>query len=225
MGYVHEKLGDRPDLIAKVTPRQAPMVRRGVVDNGFYEAIKRDNVELVTDGINRITETGIISKDGKERKFEILVLGAGFKVSQYLWPVNYVGTEGITLEKAWKKYGARSYLGMVMPDYPNFFMSYGPNHQPRTGSLFSSSEHWARYQSQALVGMIERGAKSMVVKKEVFDQYNQRLDEATKKIVWESEGAGFFINEHGRQGVNMPWTNAEYHPMVRKVNFDDFDMN
>jgi hypothetical protein len=22
----------------------------------------------------------------------------------------------------------------------------------------------------------------------------------------------------------MPWTNAEYHPMIRKVNFDDFDM-
>ena len=224
MAYIHEKLGDRPDLMAKVTPKQAPMVRRGVVDNGFYDAIKRDNVELVTDGIERITETGIISKGGKERKFDMLVLGAGFKVSQYLWPVKYVGTEGMTLEKAWKKDGARSYLGMAMPNYPNFFMSYDPNHQPRTGSLFSFSEHWARYISQALVGMIERGAKSMVINQEVFDKYNERLDAAVKKIVWESEGAGYFINEHGRQGVNMPWTNADYHPMIKKVNFEDFDM-
>jgi 4-hydroxyacetophenone monooxygenase len=48
--FIHSKLGDRPDLIAKVTPTSAPFVRRIVVDNGFYDTIKRDNVELVTDG-------------------------------------------------------------------------------------------------------------------------------------------------------------------------------
>jgi hypothetical protein len=34
-GYIHKKLSDRLDLLAKVTPKQAPMVRRGVADNGF----------------------------------------------------------------------------------------------------------------------------------------------------------------------------------------------
>ena len=55
----------------------------------------------------------------------------------------------------------------------------------------------------------------MEVKKEVFDEYNGRLDEAVKGIILESEGAGYFVNEHERQGANMPWTNQEYHPMEK----------
>lgn len=112
---------------------------------------------------------------------------------------------------------------MAMPNYPNLFTLYGPNHQPRGGSLPSYSEMWSRYAVSSIVYMIERGSKSMEVKKEVFDKYNTELDLQTKKIIWESEGASYFVNEHGRQAVNMPWTTSEYHPMIRKVNHDDFN--
>lgn len=222
--FINEKFADRPDLRAKVTPKQAPMVRRLVVDNGFYDALKRDNVGLITDNIETITETGIKTKDGKERKYDMIVLGAGFKTSQYLWPVDYTGTDGMTLTKAWKKDGARSYLGMTMPHYPNLFTLYGPNHQPRGGSLYSYGEMWARYAVASIAGMIERGAKAMEVKKDVFDEYQARLDKGNKKIIWESEGSAYYVNEHGRQAVNMPWTTAEYHPLIRSVNFDDYDL-
>lgn len=109
------EIGDRPDLMEKMMPKYAPMVRRLVVDNGFLHALKQDNVELVSTNIERITENGIVTKDGREKKFDLIVLGCGFKTSQYLWPVNYVGREGMTLEKAWIKDGARSYKGMTMP--------------------------------------------------------------------------------------------------------------
>jgi 4-hydroxyacetophenone monooxygenase len=167
------------------------MVRRLVVDNGFYDALKRDNVGLITDNIETITETGIKTKDGKERKYDMIVLGAGFKTSQYLWPVDYTGTDGMTLTKAWKKDGARSYLGMTMPHYPNLFTLYGPNHQPRGGSLYSYGEMWARYAVASIAGMIERGARSMEIKKNVFDEYQASLDKGNKKIIWESEGAAY----------------------------------
>lgn len=222
--FINEKFSDRPDLLAKVTPKQAPMVRRLVVDNGFYDSLKRDNVSLITDGIEKITEKGIMTKDGKEIEYDMIVLGAGFKTSQYLWPVDYTGTQGMTLTKAWKKDGARSYLGMTMPHYPNLFTLYGPNHQPRGGSLYSYGEMWARYAVASIVGMIQRGASSMEVKRDVFDTYQEKLDKANKKIIWESEGAAYYVNEHGRQAINMPWTTAEYHPMIVKPNFDDYDL-
>jgi hypothetical protein len=43
------EIGEREDLIRKVTPKAAPFIRRIVVDNGFYDAIKQENVELNTD--------------------------------------------------------------------------------------------------------------------------------------------------------------------------------
>lgn len=218
------EIGDRPDLMEKMMPKYAPMVRRLVVDNGFLEALKQDNVELVSDNIDCITEDGILNKDGKHRKFDMIVLGAGFKVSQYLWPVDYVGREGMTLTEAWKKDGARSYLGMSMPKYPNLFTLYGPNHQPRGGSLYSYGEMWARYAVASIVGMIERGAKSMEVKPDVFDRYQAKLDKGNEKLIWESAGSSYYVNGHGRQAVNMPWTTAEYHSMIRKPDFDDYNL-
>lgn len=78
---------------------------------------------------------------------------------------------------------------------------YGPNHQPRGGSLFSSAELWARYAVASIAGLIERGAKAMEVKKEVYDDYQTELDEANKKLIWESEGSSYYVNGHGRQGL------------------------
>jgi 4-hydroxyacetophenone monooxygenase len=180
------------------------------------------DADITGSEIDSITETGIRMKDGTEHNFDIIILGAGFKVSQYLWPVDYIGREGMTLAKAWEKDGARSYLGMVMPNYPNFFTLYGPNHQPRGGSLPSYAEIWSRYMASSIVGMIEKGAKSMAIKQEVFDKYQTKLDLYMSKLIWESGGTSYFLNKHGRQQVNMPWTNAEYFPMIKEVKLEEF---
>ena len=43
------------------------------------------------------------------------------------------------------------------------------------------------------------------------------MDEALKGLLWNSEGqGGYFINEHGRVGTQMPWTADEFYELVRK---------
>ncbi|KAF2802334.1 FAD/NAD(P)-binding domain-containing protein [Mytilinidion resinicola] len=221
--FITKKMASKPELIKKLVPTYPPLVRRLVMDNGFYDTLLQDNCELVTDSIERITEKGIKTKDGKEREFDLIVLAGGFKTSKYFFPTIYKGKGGITLEQLWKKDGARTYLGMVMPGFPNFFSLYGPNHQPRGGSLYSWAEIWARYAVASVKWMIENDKKSMDVKPEVNDKYQDSLDEASKKLIWEySEGQSYYVNEFGRSGVNMPWTTSEYHAMVIKPNPDDF---
>lgn len=223
--YIRSKLGDREDLIKKCIPTYAPMGRRLVVDNGFYESLLRPNVELVTDGIARITPHGIVSSDGSERRSDLIVLAAGYKVSKYLHPVQYEGRDGITLDRAWAKDGARSYLGIAMAGFPNLFMMYGPNGQPRSGGFYSWAEIWARYIAVVIVRTIERGARSVEIKRDVFDEYNDRLDVATKEILWETEGAGgYFNNEFGRSAINLPFRTEDYHAMVVEPNMDDYDI-
>ncbi|OCK72846.1 FAD dependent oxidoreductase [Lepidopterella palustris CBS 459.81] len=224
--YIHKKMAAKPELIPKLVPKYAPLIRRLVMDNGFYDALLQDNTELVTDGIEKITEKGIITKDGKEREFDLIVLAGGFKTSKYFFPINYVGRKGRKLDDLWSKDGARSYLGMVMPGFPNLFSLYGPNHQPRGGSLYSWAEIWARYAVASVVWMIENKAKSMDVRPEVYEDYQSRLDAEVKKLIWESpEGASYYVNEYGRSGVNMPWTTSEYHEMVIKPNPEDFNIS
>src|SRR5262249_49765818 len=146
-----------------------PLARRPVVDNGWYDALRRDNVELVVDPIERITPRGILTKDGVERRFDAIVLGTGFSVSKYLWPVQYSGRGGVTIEQQWDTDGARAYLGMTMPNFPNMFIFYGPNGQPRAGGFYSWAEIWARYIVKAIVMTIESGHRAIEVKAKVFD--------------------------------------------------------
>lgn len=221
--YIRYKVGDRDDLFEKLLPPYPPMARRLVVDNGWYDTVIRDNVELISGGITKITPTGIVDQDGNEQAFDLIVLGAGFKVSKYLWPVRYTGRDGKTLEELWSADGARAYMGMTMPNFPNFFMFYGPNAQARAGSFHSWVEVLSRYIGSLLVELIESDSQAIEVRESAFEDYNQRMNQEMKSILWEQEGiGGYYVNKHGRSDVNMPWNMHQFYGLVREPKMDDY---
>jgi 4-hydroxyacetophenone monooxygenase len=223
LGYIQEKVGHNPELAKKLTPDFPPFAKRPVVDNGWFDALNRANVDLVTEKIERITPFGIATSDGVERDFDLILLCAGFKTERYLWPVTYEGRRGMTLEKAWSTDGARAYLGMAVHDFPNLFIIYGPNAQARSGGLIAWLEIWSRYAVKSVAKMVERGIRTMDVKQEVSDAYNTRMDEAMTNTVW-SVVKTYYVNEHGRQGTNMPWYPSRYYDWIREPNLDDYDL-
>jgi len=221
--YIRDKVGDRDDLFEKLVPKHAPLARRLVIDSGWYDALVQDNVDLVTSDIERFTADGIITSDGIERKFDLIILSAGFQVSKYLWPVDYVGRNGATLESLWDKDGARAHMSITMPGYPNFFMMYGPNGNGRSGGFHSWSEMISRYICGLITEMIEGGSNSVEVTQAAFDNYNEKMDKEMKNLLWESQGQdGYYTNEQGRSGVNMPWTVHEFYQAIREPDLKEF---
>ena len=69
--YIKAQTGGRQDLIDKLIPDYAPFSRRPVVDNGWYRSLTRDNVELVTDRIARLTPKGVETADGTVREVDV----------------------------------------------------------------------------------------------------------------------------------------------------------
>lgn len=220
--YIREKLSAKPDLIQKVTPTFPPLARRLVVDNGWYDALLRDNVDLVTDRIARFTRDGILSADGTERKYDLIVLATGFQTTRYLYPVRYEGRNGRTLEEAWKKDGPRAYLGMTLPDYPNFFMLYGPNSQPRTIGHYTWAEVWANYVSSLIVAMIEGNHKTLECRPDLFASYNEQLDRELEKIIWSEGKGGYHLNERGRSVIHSPWKVEDYRRLYVNSGLHDY---
>jgi 4-hydroxyacetophenone monooxygenase len=215
--FVRSKVGDRRDLLDALIPDHPPLARRLVIDNAWFDALMRENVELVTSGIERIGPDCVIDHNGRRHACDLIVLSAGFKVSKYLWPVNYRGRRGVSVREAWSRDGARAYLTMAIPDFPNFFILYGPNSGVRGGSFHSWVEIFMRYIGELLVKMLEEGKGEIEVRREAFESYNARMDEALKGLLWQSEGqGGYFINEYGRVGTQMPWTADEFYDLVRK---------
>lgn len=223
--YIRSKT-DSEEQFKKLLPNYAPVARRLVVDNGFYDALARDTVDLETDPIAAITPTGIRTRSGAEKDFDIIALSAGFHVSRYLWPVDYVGRDGETLETLWEPDGPRAHLGVNLPGFPNLFVIYGPNAQARAGSYHSWIEILIRYITGLITSMLEEGAQSIEVKRSAYDAYNQKMDEAMQSTLWEQEGqGGYYVNDQGRSGVNMPWRIYEFYEFVTNDSLEEFSLD
>ncbi len=222
---IRQKVGDRDDLYEKLVPDVVPMARRLVIDNDWYETVQRENVTLETGGIAEITESGIRTKDGVEHPFDLIVLSAGFDVSRYLLPADYRGVDGVTLGDLWDKDGARAFKGITLPGFPNFFMMYGPNGQARIGSFHSWAENFSRYIAGLLVHALEKGGDAIVVSRKAYDDYNGAMDEAMKGLLWETEtGNGYYVNKHGRSGVNMPWSVHHFYSMIKDIDPENYEV-
>ncbi|MET0886955.1 MAG: NAD(P)/FAD-dependent oxidoreductase, partial [Mycetocola sp.] len=183
--YIRSKLGDHVDLIEQVTPDYAPIARRLIVDNNWYTTLLEDHVELVKSPIVKLTPAGIVTADGVEHPTDFVVAAIGFTTTKYLWPTEFVGVGGVRMEDRWEAPGSggpRAHLSLTVPDFPNMFIMYGPNSQPRSGSLISWVEIWARYIAESAVTMIENGWTRMSVREEAFEDYNAKLDRASSSL-------------------------------------------
>ncbi|MFT4081006.1 MAG: NAD(P)/FAD-dependent oxidoreductase [Nocardioides sp.] len=211
-GYIERQLPGRPDLVAKCTPTYPPYGKRPLLDHGWFEALLRDNVELIDRGVATIEGNQVITSAGESRTADVIVLATGFQTLNMLAPMEIVGRSGVTLREAWGTDDARAYLGMTVPDFPNLFILYGPNtNAGHGGSHVLSVEMQVRYVLQALKRMAQRRLSSLECRPEVFERYNDDLDEALSGSIWTHPGmTTYYRNSKGRIVTNIPWTNAEY---------------
>lgn len=217
--YIATKLADRPDLREACTPDYAPLARRLVVDNGWYDAIVKPNVTLIPRGVAALGRNSVIAADRTAYECDALVLATGFEVEKYTLPAKYYGPDGRTLEDVWAKDGPRAYAGVEVPGFPNFFIMYGPNGQPRGGSYVAALELWIDFAAGLIVQTIESGHRRCEVTVEAFDKYNALMDIEMERLIWEGEAPkdrNYYVNSFGRQNVNMPWRLHDYAQILWK---------
>ncbi|MCY4668459.1 MAG: NAD(P)/FAD-dependent oxidoreductase, partial [Rhodococcus sp.] len=229
VGYISRQVDGRQELIDQLVPNYPPMTRRPVVDNNWYVTLTRDNVELVTAPIDRVTETSIVTADGESLDADLIIAAVGFQTEKYIWPTRYYGIGGMTLEDVWTAHGAQAHLGMTVPGFPNMFMLYGPNSQPvASGSgLPTWFEIWTRYIAEGIVGMLEKGRSSMVVRRDAFDEYNDQLHEEARKLIYLSPSTAmvrnYYVNEFGRLQMNAPWSGERFYELCASPDESQFD--
>ncbi|MGB1187471.1 MAG: flavin-containing monooxygenase [Cycloclasticus pugetii] len=114
-----------PVLRAKLTPNYEPGCKRLVMSTSFYPAIQKPNVDLVTEGIDKIEAKGIRTKDGVLHELDLIVQATGFDGFAFMRPMTMQGTNNTTLSEAWES-GPRAFRAITIPNFPNFFMLNAP---------------------------------------------------------------------------------------------------
>ncbi|GII96839.1 flavin-containing monooxygenase [Sinosporangium siamense] len=221
--YLLRELDGRPDLVEKALPDYPPFGKRMLLDNGWFKAIRRPNVELVTSGVDRFTRSGVVGQDGDERAVDVVILATGFQARNFLVEIDVEGPAG-SLREAWGQEDARAYLGMTVPGFPNLFITYGPNSNlGHGGSYITIAECQAHYLGQLIGLSAELGLRRVEVRSDVYEAYNAEVDAAHAKMIWNVDGLNsWYRNSKGRVVTNSPWRVMDYWKLTRSVDLEDY---
>ena len=163
-----------PALRAKLTPKFRLGCKRVLISNSWYPTLTRENVELVTDGIDAIRGNTIHLADGSTREVDTIILGTGFHVTDPPSAQLVRGRDGGTLADRMQA-GIQAYLGATVEGLPNYFKLIGPNTGLGHNSMVYMIESQLNYVMDALRIMDEQGIAEFEVRPDV-DGLLQRAD-------------------------------------------------
>ena len=211
-----------PELRRKLTPNYPMGCKRQLVSDVFYDAMVRPNVDVIDTPIDRITEDGVVTKDGAHRKLDAIIFGTGFKPTQYLTPMSIRGLHGRDLNEAWRN-GAEAYLGITVTGFPHFFMLYGPNTNAPSSIIFMI-ECQARYIVSAIRTLARRGARYMNVRADVQREFNMQAQaQLATTVPARADCFTYFKIANGKITTNWPGYATEYKWRTRSVRLRDFE--
>lgn len=212
-----------PVLREKLTPTFRIGCKRILLANDYYPALMQDNADVVTDAIERVTPTGIVTSDGREREVDTIVFGTGFQVTSPPVAPRIVGVGGRTLADAWAG-GMQAYLGTTVAGFPNMFFLVGPNTGLGHSSMVFMIESQVAYVLDAL-RHLDRAGGTLDVRPDVQAAYNDRLQEKLTDTVWTNGGCvSWYLDPSGRNTTLWPEFTWKYRWATRKFDPEAYDV-
>lgn len=211
-----------PELRERLRPDYRAACKRLVVSPDFYDAIQHPNARLVTDRIVRIEPAGVRTADGTLHELDVLVLATGFKVDQFLRPIEVIGPSGVTLEQLWAE-RPTAYYSISIPGLPNLFLLNGPNGPVGNFSLIDVAELQWGYISQ-LIDLIDRGkARLVTATASATERFEQERVEAAQRTVWVTGCRSWYLDDRGIPSA-WPWTFDRFRAEMATPRFEDFEL-
>jgi cation diffusion facilitator CzcD-associated flavoprotein CzcO len=205
-----------------LTPDYQPMCKRLVVSGGFYRAMQRDDVELVTAGIDHVERRGIVTDDGVLHEADVIVLATGFDTHAFFRPMRLTGRDGTTADEMWRD-GPRAHQTVAMPGFPNFFMMLGP-HSPignfaLTAVAEAQADHILRWIQRWRRGEFDTVEPTSLA----TEEFNATLRDAMPRTVWTTGCDSWYLNKDGVPEV-WPFAPAEHRAMLAKTDSAQYDL-
>lgn len=220
---------DDPSTGERLTPNFGPLAKRPTISNGYLKSYNRNNVSLITEPIERITEDGVLTRDAVEHRFDVLILATGYEVfsdpETYL-PGTVVGRDGFDLATYYTEHGLQAYESVAVHGLPNRWTLCGPYSWTGSGwhaFMEMTSDHAVR----AITEANRRGAHRCEVHKEVADAYHrtvQQRSEAMRYYLAELNGhvPTYYRNSQGDSTYLRPAGFFEARRSTRNFPLEDY---
>lgn len=210
------------NLRARLTPDYKVGCKRLILSDGYYDAIQRPNVRLITDGIQRITEQGVQTANGEQHALDVIVLASGFDPFAYFRPANIVGKQGVRIAEAWQD-KVQAYRSLHLPDFPNFFLMLGPNSPIGNFSVIAISEVQTDYVLQLIRLWQRRRFDEVSAKREAMMSFNRHIKSGMGKTVWVSGCNSWYMDQDGDPAM-WPYSWKQWVKEMATPDLNDFHL-
>ncbi|CAM3328455.1 monooxygenase [Mycobacterium intermedium] len=223
--YLREQVKD-PEVRAKLTPQYAVGCKRPGFHNEYLATFNRDNVRLVTEPIDKITPSAVVTTDGEDHEIDVLILATGFKVMDTDSVPTYAvtGSGGRSLSRFWDENRLQAYEGVSVPGFPNMFTVFGPY-----GYVGSSYFALIETQTHHIVRCLKRARKKSATKVEVREEANARyfaemMRKRHRQIFWQDScrlANSYYFDKNGDVPLR-PTTTVEAYWRSRRFDLEDY---
>ena len=123
------KIVRNKETAEKLCPNDHPIgTKRLCLDSNYFETYNKENVSLIdisNHPIQEITDNGLITNN-IEYLFDDLVFATGFDaMTGAVNAIEILNEKNISLKSIWSN-GPKTYLGIMVSEFPNLFMITGP---------------------------------------------------------------------------------------------------
>ena len=214
-----------PELRRKLTPTYRMGCKRVLLSSDWYPALAQPNVEVLTDGVQEVTETGVVLRDGRAVELDVLIFGTGFRTREFVAPMRISGRGPRTLEEVWDGV-PHAWHGLSVPEFPNMFLIYGPNTFGGSGSAIYMIESQIRHAVAAVTELRRSGARAIEVRAGAHEAFMAELHERQRRTVWATGGcSSWYIDEQGRDPTNWPGYTLAYRRRVARISPDVYALD
>ena len=225
--HLRKQVAD-PELRRKLTPDYSFGCKRPTFSNDYFPTFTRDHVTLETTSIERITEGGIVTADGRETQIDALVLATGFN----LWDANFpaievIGREGRNLGKWWREQGYSAYEGVTVPLFPNFVTLNSPYSYSGL-SYFMTIEVQMRHLERLFGEIGDRGAGTFEISERAHEEFRahmlDRMDDTVFNLGACATSRSYYFTNEGDAVILRPTSSSGARRAVERFPITDYEL-
>ena len=213
-----------PELRKRVTPTFEIGCKRILISNDWYPALERGGVDLITEGIAKVTPTSIVTRDGVEREIDVLINATGFHATDLPIAHHITGKNGETLAEQWSREGMTAYKGATTHGFPNMFFIVGPNTGLGHSSMVYMIESQIAYALDALAKMRADNLRSVEPTPSAQKAWNEDLQKRMRRTVWHTGScSSWYLDSHGRNVTLWPRTTFKFRQLTASFDTERYD--
>ncbi|VBB72603.1 Putative sterigmatocystin biosynthesis monooxygenase [Podospora comata] len=222
--YMTAMLGGNEQLCKALIPDFPLGCRRMTPGHGYLQALTKPNVEVRRTDMKRFVPEGIELASGEILKVDAIICATGFETS-FCPRFPIIGRDGANLQDRWRQEIPKAYMSCAVPSLPNYFMFLGPNAPIGHGSVFTLSEHIAKYITTIIKKVQTEGIKSIAPSQAAVDDYFEHITHFMPATTWAAPGRSWFKmgREEGPVVALHPGSRIHFFHMLERFRGEDWE--